>query len=145
MHCFCCIVSRWVFCNECGLFITNVSLHQIWHGSYWKSMSLYNAGLSIQLGHNGLACTSPHQMALPLTVYHMNSTHLVQIAFCQCSQIPGGYSHSNQLLPSNVVSGDYHSPQDSLHICCPGAFPPSYFARKNYRLEFLQLAGAQDG
>ncbi|KIM71111.1 hypothetical protein PILCRDRAFT_17369 [Piloderma croceum F 1598] len=71
-----------------------------WNGNFWQSVPLIDLGLRVQLGHNSGPCAAPRTFEMPLTVYHTNGAHLVNVSYCECNEPAGGYLFANQLLRS---------------------------------------------
>lgn len=95
-----CIKVNWSILystNQCEIWL---QAPQHWNGTFWQSVQLIDLGLHIQLGHNGGPCVAPLTFEAPLTVYHTNGAHSVNISYCQCNEPAGSYLFANQLLHS---------------------------------------------
>ncbi|KAA1479641.1 hypothetical protein DENSPDRAFT_862064 [Dentipellis sp. KUC8613] len=55
-----------------------------WNGTCFVPYSLYNAGLVIQLGHDGAPCPNPHDSTKDITVIDVSGIHRVRARFCSC-------------------------------------------------------------
>ncbi|KAI0039987.1 hypothetical protein FA95DRAFT_1503469 [Auriscalpium vulgare] len=64
-------------------------LHRVqrWTGSYFKQHSLLEAGLTVQLGHDGLQCPTPRPTTTTLTVIDISGIHKVLVKYCDCGSI----------------------------------------------------------
>jgi hypothetical protein len=87
---------------------------QHWNGTFWQSVALLDLGLSVQLGHNGAACSAPVAFEAPLTVYHTNGAHSVRVLYCGCGEPVGGYLYPNQLLRSSWFPASLTRPRTAF-------------------------------
>lgn len=51
---------------------------------FFAADSLADAGLVVQLGHDGHACPNPKVRQLPLTVIDISGVHMVKYSLCAC-------------------------------------------------------------
>ncbi|KAA1478735.1 hypothetical protein DENSPDRAFT_788366 [Dentipellis sp. KUC8613] len=71
-----------------------------WNGICYVPYSLFDAGLSVQLGHDGLSCPHPHASPTTITAIDILGIHKVQVVFCDC-QLVGSAPAYIQLLRAN--------------------------------------------
>ena len=77
-------------------------------------MPLIDLGLCVQLGHNGGPCATPRTFETPLTVYHTNGAHLVNVSYCECNEPAGSYLFANQLLRSSWFPASLTRPRTAF-------------------------------
>ncbi|TFY52380.1 hypothetical protein EVG20_g10575 [Dentipellis fragilis] len=58
-----------------------------WNGTYYESYSLYEAGLVIQLRHDGLPCPHPSANPTAMTIMDMSGIHKVNVRSCDCQRV----------------------------------------------------------
>ncbi|KAI0054927.1 hypothetical protein BV25DRAFT_1922257 [Artomyces pyxidatus] len=70
-------------------------LHRIqkWNGAFFEKYSLSEAGLCIQLGHDGLVCPLPRPYTTTMTVIDISGVHRVCVRFCDCSNAGTAYNY----------------------------------------------------
>ncbi|KAI0038712.1 hypothetical protein FA95DRAFT_1585439 [Auriscalpium vulgare] len=106
------------FCTSCV-----VSAHQKllfhrlqrWNGSFHEKCTLYQAGLRIQLGHDGHTCPKPVLKTSPMTIIDVSGVHDVHVNFCACG-IVGASHHTTQLLRASLWPATVHRPQSAITI-----------------------------
>ncbi|KAI0057515.1 hypothetical protein BV25DRAFT_1812302 [Artomyces pyxidatus] len=94
LRCIECLAPH-VRCDSCMATAHRLSpLHRIqrWNGEFFSDYSLSQAGLVVQLGHDGLPCPHPQPMATPLTVIDLTGVHQVHYSLCACGIV--GAAHA---------------------------------------------------
>ncbi|TFY66437.1 hypothetical protein EVG20_g4645 [Dentipellis fragilis] len=71
-----------------------------WNGVCYMPYSLFDAGLSIQLGHDGLSCPHPHATPTTITAIDVLGIHQVRTVLCNC-ELVGSAPAYIQLLRAN--------------------------------------------
>ena len=75
------------------------TLTQKWNGSHFEKSSLREVGHIFQLGHHPAdQCTNPQHSTRPFTVVHTNGIHLVNVAYCGCTEAVHHGTRVQQLL-----------------------------------------------
>ncbi|KAI0060273.1 hypothetical protein BV25DRAFT_1871286 [Artomyces pyxidatus] len=70
---------------------------QRWNGAFFEAHSLSEAGLCIQLGHDGLECPNPRPHTSTLTVIDITGVHKVTVCYCDCGLMQTVFNYT-QLL-----------------------------------------------
>ena len=85
---------------------------QKWNGSYFEKSSLREAGHVLQLGHhpNDL-CTNPQRSTRTFTVIHTNGIHLIDLAYCACSEAGRHGTRTQQLVRRRLFPATTLDPQ----------------------------------
>ncbi|KAI0054664.1 hypothetical protein BV25DRAFT_1816736 [Artomyces pyxidatus] len=89
LRCIDCVAPH-MRCRDCASATHQLSpLHRLqrWNGFFFADYSLSQAGLVVQLGHDGLPCPHPQTMATPLTVIDVTGIHEVRYNLCACGII----------------------------------------------------------
>jgi hypothetical protein len=74
--------------------------------------SLRQAGHLLQLGHHPAEqCTNPQRSTKPFTVIHTNGIHLVDLAFCGCTEVGNHGTRVQQLLRRRLFPATTLDPQ----------------------------------
>ena len=85
---------------------------QKWNGSHFEKSSLRQAGHVLQLGHHPAdTCTNPQYSTKTFTIVHTNGIHLVNLAFCGCSEIGHHGTRVQQLLRRRLFPATTLDPQ----------------------------------
>ncbi|KAI0037995.1 hypothetical protein FA95DRAFT_1506217, partial [Auriscalpium vulgare] len=88
---------------------------QRWTGSFFDKYSLREAGLRIQLGHDGHACPLPLKKDSSLTVVDISGVHEIQVDYCDCARI-GSSRHFVQLLRASLWPATVERPQTAITL-----------------------------
>ncbi|KAA1478738.1 hypothetical protein DENSPDRAFT_788380, partial [Dentipellis sp. KUC8613] len=86
-----------------------------WNGVCYTLFSLYEAGLSIQLGHDDLKCPNPHPSTNDITVIDILGIHKTRVRFCDCAQVGSARTYI-QLLRANWWPVTLYRPQTVVTI-----------------------------
>ncbi|KAF7969254.1 hypothetical protein HWV62_27842 [Athelia sp. TMB] len=110
--------GRQMFCRACCLkHHRDQPLHRIkeWNGDYFKSLTLRDIGLRVQLGENhapGASCVFKREVHKDFVVLHTNGIHLVNVDSCGCSGLNGPVvSVAQQLMRAGWYPASHISPQ----------------------------------
>jgi hypothetical protein len=84
---------------------------QVWNGRCFERVRLSDLGLSLQLGHNGMACPCP-SITSSITVVNTMGLHNVKLNYCECApSIPryqqllrAGLFPATEKRPSTTIS-----------------------------------------
>ncbi|KAA1479653.1 hypothetical protein DENSPDRAFT_789438, partial [Dentipellis sp. KUC8613] len=71
-----------------------------WNGLCYTPFSLFDAGLSIQLGHDGHSCPHPHSSPTVITAIDVQGIHQLRVVLCDC-ELVGSAPTYIQLLRAN--------------------------------------------
>lgn len=77
---------------------------------YWARYTLREAGLRIQLGHDGLSCPRPRHKKTPITIIDLNGIQDVHVDYCDCR---AGREHV-QLLRNAWWPATPHRPRTAI-------------------------------
>ncbi|KAI0061776.1 hypothetical protein BV25DRAFT_1804969, partial [Artomyces pyxidatus] len=86
-----------------------------WNGDFFEKYSLREAGLIIQLGHDGRSCPRPLAKNSPLTVIDISGVHEVQVQYCDCGRI-GSSRPIVQLLRASLWPATVDRPQTATTL-----------------------------
>ena len=81
----------------------------------WILFSLHEAGLRIQLGHDGAKCISPISEPPAFTVTDLSGVHCIAVDFCDCCQ-NGIVPRHIQFLRAGWFPATLISPKMPLHF-----------------------------
>lgn len=84
---------------------------QRWTGKSFERYSLYDAGLTMQLGHDGGDCRRPHSL-VTVTIVDLLCIHRVRVAFCDC----GHTHHFVQMLRAGWWPASLKRPRTGFTI-----------------------------
>ena len=87
------------------------------NGFYFCRSSLHEAGLRIQLGHDGAKCISPISGPPAFTVTDLSGVHCVAVDFCDCRQ-NGIVPRHIQLLRAGWFPATFNRPQNAFTFRC---------------------------
>ena len=81
---------------------------------YFERHSLREAGLLVQLGHDGNSCSRPHEPVV-LTILDLTGIHLVRVQFCDCGVV-GSSKHFVQMLRTGWWPASIRRPRTGFTI-----------------------------
>ncbi|KAF9493269.1 hypothetical protein BDN71DRAFT_1483540 [Pleurotus eryngii] len=103
MYCWDCIVVRHLQ--------TPFHRVQIWQNRFFTDNSLQLLNYTISLGHNGVACVGPLDIAKDFVVIDNSGIHVVNLAFCSCYEPDKPHTQHNQLLCHKLFPATLQQPQ----------------------------------
>ena len=85
---------------------------QKWNGSYFEKSSLREAGHIFQIGHHPAdQCTNPQPSTKAFTIVHVNGIHLINLAYCGCSEAGNHGTRVEQLTRRRLFPAMTLDPQ----------------------------------
>ncbi|KAJ7582414.1 hypothetical protein C8J56DRAFT_894327 [Mycena floridula] len=57
-----------------------------WNGRFWEKSTLFDEGLTYQLGHGGFACPCPKETLQTMTVMGEATIQSIRVRWCQCER-----------------------------------------------------------
>lgn len=97
--------------------------------------SLSQAGLVMQLGHDGGSCPNPRLREGTLTVIHVNGIHFVKISYCGCARMEHSLTLV-QLLRAGWLPATVDRPRTVVTFQCLKLFRTLYLQGKINAYEF---------
>lgn len=97
--------------------------------------SLHQAGLVVQLGHDGGPCRNSRLREGTMTVIHVNGIHLVKIAYCECARI-GHSLPIVQLIRAGWLPATVDRPRTVVTFQCLKLFRTLYLQGKINAYDF---------
>jgi len=98
-----------VSCVHCRTSITNSPLFQQWNGSFFADATLFDLGLSHQLGHNADdPCPLPSN-PVKLMLFDISGVHTIRITYCYCERNING-NRRTQLLDARWFPASWTRP-----------------------------------
>lgn len=89
-------------------------VEQRWNGSYFSRYSLREAGLTVQLGHDGDECPHAHEV-ITLTIIDTTGIHTVAVQFCDCANV-GGSQRYVQMIRADWWPATFRLPRTGFTI-----------------------------
>jgi hypothetical protein len=94
--------------------MTNPYISQKWNGSFFDDTSLFELGVSFQLGHDiGVPCPLPSN-PINLVLFDLSGTHTLQVRYCQCDESGGTTNRRCQLLRVRWFPATWSRPRSAF-------------------------------
>lgn len=87
---------------------------KMWNGWYFEPFSLREAGLIMQLGHDGGPCSNPHDPMI-LTIIDFTGIHHINVRFCDCGII-GSSKYFVQMLRAGWWPASLRRPKTGFTV-----------------------------
>ena len=107
-----------VRCMECIISMhSKTPFHRLklWNGFYFDRLRPKDIGFSIELGHDGVECTSrsTRSTMTTMSIINTNGVHVMEVGFCECYRAPPRWK---QLINAGLFPSTIERPETAFTV-----------------------------